>query len=190
MKESMTEKIYQDLRDKILEAEISPREFLTESQIADAYQVSKAPAKQALHILANQGYVISYPRKGYQVAQYSTEEVNQIQEIRRCVESLCVRLAIHNASDEDILSLRLYDGMDPQNLDPRSTINTRFHMRLAEISGNKFLPETLEPLVMKATLAYIHGVPDIDHFENIVKAMLERDEEKAVALICEDVHNI
>ena len=83
------------------------------------YQVSKAPVKQALRILAGQGYLTSYPRKGYLVSAYSVEEVNQLQEIRRCLESLCVRLAIQNASDEEIRSLQSYEGMDAENLDPR-----------------------------------------------------------------------
>ncbi len=190
MKESLTEKIYTELRNKILDGEITPREFISESQIAQSYQVSKAPVKQALHILSSQGYLTSYPRKGYMVSAYSSEEINKIQEIRRCLESLCVRLAVQNASDEEILSLRMYEGMDKNNMDPRDAINTKFHNRLAEISGNEFLPETLMPLILKSTMSRIRSAPDIEHFEKIVQAMLARDEELAVRLICEDVRNI
>lgn len=190
MKESLTEKIYTELRDKILDGKITSREFISESQIAQEYAVSKAPVKQALHILASQGYLVSYPRKGYMVASYDNGEVNQIQEIRRCLESLCVRLAIQSASDEEILSLRMYEGMDQNSLDPRSAINTQFHNRLAEISGNKFLPETLRPLILKSTMSNIRSAPDIEHFEKIVQAMLDRDEELAVKLLCEDVRNL
>lgn len=190
MKLSLTEKIYTELRQRILDGDIEPRQFISESQVAEEYAVSKAPAKQALHILANQGYLTSYPRKGYMVTTYSAEEVNQIQEIRRCLETMCIKMAIERASDEEILSLRLYDGMDRNNLDPRAAINIKFHLRLAELSGNKFLPETLRPLVLRATLSYIKGKPDIENFEKIVQAMLERDTERAVSLLCADIHNI
>lgn len=190
MKVSLTEKIYTELRDRILDGDIAPRQFISESQVAEEYKVSKAPVKQALHILANQGYLTGYPRKGYMVTTYSVEEVNKIQEIRRCLESLCVKLAIERASDEEIRSLRLYDGLDTNDLDPRYAINTRFHLRLAELSGNEFMVETLRPLVLKATLSYIKGKPDIDHFEQIVQAMLERNAERAITVLCEDVHNL
>ena len=190
MKESLTEKIYIQLRNKILDGEINPREFISESQVAAEYSVSKAPAKQALHILTEQGYLVSYPRKGYMVCAYSVEEINRIQEIRRCLESLCIHLAIRDATDEQIRSLRVYENMDKQNLDPRNTINAKFHIRLAEISANEFLPETLKPLVHKASMSYIKGRPDIDHFEKIVQAMLARDEESAVCLLREDVRDL
>ena len=187
---SLTEKLYTDLRRRIIEGEIAPREFITESRVAEEYSVSKAPAKQALHILADQGYLISYPRRGYMVCTYSIEEVNQIQEIRRCLEALCVRLAIERATDDEIRSLRIYEGLEEYELDPRAAINTRFHMRLADLSGNPFLPETLRPLVLKATMSYIKGPPDTEHFEKIVRAMLARDAELAVSLLAEDVRDI
>lgn len=190
MKVSLTEKIYTELRDRILDGDIAPRQFISESQVAEEYNVSKAPAKQALHILANQGYLTGYPRKGYMVTTYSVEEVNKIQEIRRCLESLCVKLAIERATDEEIRSLRLYEGLDTDNLDPRDTINTRFHLRLAELTGNEFMVETLRPLVLKATLSYIKGKPDIDHFESIVQAMLDRDVERATEVLCRDIHDL
>lgn len=190
MKMSLTEKIYTELRDRILDGELAPRQFISESQLAKEYAVSKAPVKHALHILANQGYVTGYPRKGYMVMTYSVEEINKIQQIRRCLESLCVRLAVERATDEEIRSLRLYNEMDAENLDPRAAINTRFHLRLAELSGNEFMVETLRPLVLKATISYIKGKPDIEHFENIVKAMLERDTEKAVDVLCQDIHDL
>ncbi|HIT30230.1 MAG TPA: GntR family transcriptional regulator [Candidatus Scatomorpha stercoravium] len=187
---SLTEKIYVDLQRKIIEGEISPREFLTESRVAEEYSVSKAPAKQALHILSDQGYLISYPRRGYMVCTYTAPEVNEIQQIRRCLEGLCVRLAIERASDEEILSLRVYEGMAAHELDPRAAINTRFHTRLAELSGNPFMPETLRPLILKATMSYIKGEPDIEHFEKIVGAMLRRDVELALECLYEDIRYI
>ena len=124
------------------------------------------------------------------VRAYSVEEVNQIQEIRRCLEGLCVRLAVRNATEEEIRSLRVYENMDQQNLDPRNTINSQFHLRLAEISGNEFLPGTLKPLVHRTSMSRIKSAPDVDHFEKIVQAMLDRDEEKAVRLLEEDVRDI
>ena len=82
------------------------------------------------------------------------------------------------------------DRLDTDNLDPRDTINTRFHLRLAELTGNEFMVETLRPLVLKATLSYIKGKPDIDHFESIVQAMLDRDVERATEVLCRDIHDL
>ena len=52
------------------------------------------------------------------------------------------------------------------------------------------MPETLRPLILKATMSYIKGEPDIEHFEKIVGAMLRRDVELALEYLYEDIRNI
>lgn len=108
MEEKLSHKIYVEIRNGILDGEYSARDFLSEAQIAKKYGVSKAPVKEALHILADQGYLISYPRRGYMINTYSDEELDKIQEIRKTLEALCVRLAISKASDEELEALRFY----------------------------------------------------------------------------------
>lgn len=109
--------------------------------MAEKYQVSKAPVRDALHLLVKQGYLVSYPRKGYMVNRFSIDEINQIQMIRRQIEHLSVELVIKNATDEQIQSLYAYT--DKKNQEEG---NSEFHLALAGISGNKFLPETLQEL--------------------------------------------
>lgn len=187
MEEKLSSKIYTEIRKDILEGRYQPRDFLSEAQIAAKYGVSKAPVKEALHILADQGYLVSYPRRGYMINTYSDYEIDDIQEIRKTLEALCVRLAIRYASDQDIEALRFYKNADDNNLDPRETINSRFHVGLARISGNPFLPETLQPLVNKASMSQIRGASDTDNFDKILDAMLERNEEEALYWLDKDI---
>lgn len=187
MEEKLSSKIYTEIRKDILDGAYSPRDFLSEAQIAAKYGVSKAPVKEALHILADQGYLISYPRRGYMVNTYSDQEIDDIQEIRKTIESLCVRLAIRRASDKEIEDLRFYKNETDHNLDPRETINARFHIGLAKISGNPFLPETLQPLVNKASMSQIKRDPDTDNFDKIIDAMLQRDETAALYWLDQDI---
>jgi DNA-binding GntR family transcriptional regulator len=190
LEEKLSDKIFKEIRSDIIQGKYKSRDFISESMIAKKYGVSKAPVKEAMHNLVSQGYLIIYPRKGYMVNILSKDETNQIQTIRRELGALSVRLAIQNATDEEILSLRFYKDPVEKNMDPRETVNTKFHMRLAEISGNQFLPETVGPLVNKASMSHINEEPDTDHFDKIVDAMLERDEEKAVEYLLEDIRYI
>lgn len=190
MEEKLSTKIYVEVRDDILRGAYGPRDFISEGQIAKKYDVSKAPVKEALHILADHGFIVGYPRKGYMVNVYSTDEINQVQEIRRNLESLCIRRAIQHATDKEIQALRdVFEG-EKNSLNPGETVNVRFHMALAEISHNNFLPETLRGLVYKATLTQIGREPDVRHFEQIVEALLERDEEKAIRYLYDDIIDI
>ncbi|WP_419025096.1 GntR family transcriptional regulator [Emergencia sp.] len=187
MEEKLSHKIYAEIRNGIIDGEYSARDFLSEGQIAKKYGVSKAPVKEALHILADQGYLISYPRRGYMINTYSDEELDKIQEIRKTLEGLCVRLAITNASDEELETLRFYRYGETRALDPRETVNFKFHIGLARLSGNEFLVDTLIPLVIKASMNKIKCDPDIDNFDKIIDAMQARDEEKALQYLDEDI---
>lgn len=187
MEEKISDRIYCELRKDIIDGKYQPREFISESQIAKLYDVSKAPVKEAMHNLVEQGYLIGYPRKGYMVNSYSNDEINQIQEIRRNLESMCVSLAIKNASNEEIEKIRDYINGDKNNMDPRDTINSHFHLNLARLSGNKFMEEVLRNLVHRASMARIKDDPDVANFNHIIDAMLDRNEEEALKWLIIDI---
>ena len=122
MAEKLSEKIYRSIKADIDSGVIDGRSFLSEAQLAKQFGVSKAPVRDALHLLCSQGYLISYPRKGYMLNMYSADELNQIQVIRRQVEKLCVKLVIEHASDEEILSLKAFTKEQIGGSDPAISI--------------------------------------------------------------------
>lgn len=187
MKEKLSETIFKQLRDDIIKGKYSARDFISESEIAEVYGVSKSPVKDALHLLADQGYLVSYPRRGYMVNTFTAEEINQIQQVRRSLETLCVQLAVQNASDDEIEALRdaiLGEGMSAE---PEKTINYRFHMGLAHISGNPVLVQTLEKLVNITSMSQIRRAPDTTNFLHIIDALLKRDVDEAQRWLLNDI---
>ena len=187
MANKLSEQIYGSILKDIVSGVYAPREFISEAQIAAKYGVSKAPVKDAMHILASEGFLLSYPKRGYMVNVYTTEEINNIQEVRRALETLAMRKAIVTATDEELNALRFYQENEELQCRPGETVNTRFHMGIARLAKNKALEETLYPLLVKASSYNIMGDPDIQNFDHIVDAMLARDEELAVKCLLEDV---
>lgn len=116
-----------------------------------------------MHILASEGFLVSYPKRGYMINVYTVEEINKIQEVRRVLEELAVRKAIALASDEELSALRFYRKENELQYRPGETINTKFHMGIAKLAGNSFLEETLYPLLLKASVYNITGKPDVEH---------------------------
>jgi len=141
----------------------------SEAQLAKQFGVSKAPVRDALHLLCSQGYLISYPRKGYMINMYSAQEINQVQVIRRQLEKLCVELAIENATDEEILSLEadLIDAFIEKHKGSKNAI--------------------LQDLLYKASMAAIKSSSNLEKHEHIVDALLERNLEKAQQYLEEDI---
>lgn len=187
MAEKLSEKVYDSIKRDIDKGKIDGRTFLSESQLAKDFGVSKAPVRDALHLLCSQGYLISYPRKGYMVNVFSADEVNQVQVIRRQIEKLCAKLVIENATDEEILSLREYTKSQSGAIDPTKTNNSLFHMRLAEITKNQYLPAVLSDLLYKASQAQIRGQSNLEKHNLIIDALLERDLAKAEKCLEDDI---
>ena len=190
MDSKISERVYKSILKDIVEGVYTPRDFISEAQIAAKYGVSKAPVKEAMHILASEGFLVSYPKRGYMINVYTAEEMSKIQEVRRTLEELAVRKAIRGASDEAIRGLRFYDSKEELQYSPGETVNTRFHMALARLSGNEFIAEALYPLLIKASFYNIKGAPDTLNFDRIVEAMLARDEEQAVRYLREDIRDL
>ncbi len=189
MEEQLSTKIYQQLRTDILSRVIDECTILTENEIAKKFNVSKAPVRDALHLLCAQGYLISFPRKGYLVRSYSKSEIRKIQQVRSHIEKLSVMLAVENATDEEILSLREFLKPQEPVQDPEKTNNNLFHMRLAEIGHNEYVPQVLRELIHKICIVWIDEVYEIDSHEAIVSALLKRDMNKALAALEDDLNH-
>ena len=190
MDEKLSDKIYKEIIKNIIDGTYSERDFISEAQIATKYGVSKAPVKEALHILSEQGYIVRYPRRGYMINAYSREEINQIQDIRRSLESLCLKKIIETASDSDIQALLPKESSPEQAVDPRSTANVSFHLGLAKLSGNPFLVDTLQKYIYIATIYNMSAAPDMNNFRHIVEALLKRDEEEAIEWLLTDIRYV
>ena len=186
----LSEKIYEKIRNDIIEGVLESKVFISESEIAKKFEVSKAPVRDALHLLCKEGYLISYPRIGYMVNTYTNDEINQIQQVRIHLEKLSVELAIRNATDEEILSLREYTQNQSGEIDPYKTNNTLFHMRLAEISKNEYLPRTLKDLLGIVSQAKIKAESDLDAHKKIIEALLERNLKKSIEYLEKDIKTI
>ena len=71
--------------------------------------------------------------------------------------------------------------------DPMMTNNSRFHIRLAELTGNEFLPEILKNLVNKVSQTVIKRPSDLERHNRIIDALAERNLEKAERCLEEDI---
>lgn len=190
MSETLAENIVQVIRDDIIEGRLGPQTFLIERELAERFSVSKAPVRDALHRLCQEGYLISYARKGYMVNIITGMELNQVQDVRAHLEQMSIKLAVKNASDAEIDSLAEIIAQQSREKDPYKTNNTRFHLRLAEISGNHYLYNLLYSMLgitSRAVILHVSSeVPSIYH-QRIIDALKNRDEEAAIVALKGDI---
>ena len=80
---------------------ISPEEFLTEARLAEQFQASRAPVREALVALCNKGILQNIPRVGYRLVTIGLKEVRDALAVRLLLESEAARLALRQPGSRE-----------------------------------------------------------------------------------------
>jgi DNA-binding GntR family transcriptional regulator len=84
-RDSLSDRIYLDLRQRLQRGAISPDDRLVDLELAANYGTSRMPARKALLRLANEGYLID-TSLGFVTPRLSLEDIGEIFEVRRLLE--------------------------------------------------------------------------------------------------------
>jgi DNA-binding GntR family transcriptional regulator len=155
---SLPEQIAEQVGNAIIKGLIGPGQRIQEQELADRFEVSRGPVREALRILERDGMVQILPRRGAQVTNLDVDEVNEIFEIRSALFGLAVKLFTERR-DEATLQ-RLKEGVE--NLQPLARDGHadeyvgavyRLNMMVTEASGNRRLRAAMFSLAHQ-TLRY------------------------------------
>jgi GntR family transcriptional regulator, rspAB operon transcriptional repressor len=194
--------IYERLHADILACVMAPGAQFRERQIAERFNVSKSPVRDALIKLQEQNLVEVIPRKGYRVTRISLTDARDLYEMRVILEREAIARLVESGSDEDLASLDQHRDGSIDSLDEWIGYNRGFHVHLAMICGNQRLAragrEVVEQFDRLTKVSVSNAVkPDIlaasvleDRMEEhraIIDAIQARDKRKAVSLSREHI---
>ena len=191
MPTNQTVQIYDRLRAAILSLDLVPGERLTERGLEGQFAASRTPVRAALLRLETQGLVLRGDR-GFAVAPIDLDEIGWVAELRAAVEPQAVRLAVARASDADIAALAaLFDSHDESG---EVRANGTFHERLAELSGNPLIVETVRGALTRIERTRWLDVrsPETrarawEEHRAVVAAISDRDADSAARLVEEHI---
>jgi DNA-binding GntR family transcriptional regulator len=89
--------LVQRIREAILDETFRPGDRLIEVELAEKFEVSRQPVREALLALEKEGTVIMSPYKGAMVKPLSVAEVEDIAELRLVLISLALKPAVPSA---------------------------------------------------------------------------------------------
>lgn len=195
MELNLDQQVYSQLKDMIFRYEIVPGQKLQYQDLADKLGVSRTPVKNALNFLERDGLVRLTPNKGFYVTELSVQEAGELFELRETLEVEAVRLAILRYSDENFKDLvkkqeEYENAVESELTRGRFLIDRDFHLQVAVMSVNmalhRHLRQVLEITFLKHRIDRLsnkRGFEVRHEHGNIVRAIRDRDEEKAVAAV-------
>ena len=139
------------LREEIITGRLSPGERIVEGKWATKLKVAQASVREALNILAAEGFVQKELNRSARVTVLSDDDVVQIHEVRTSLESLVARLVAIRQPDLSDLDQAIADMLSAVQCGNIRTYCERdlgFHLLLCEKSGNRFLLEHVRRLVV------------------------------------------
>lgn len=188
----LTEQVYQGIREGIALSCYPPGALIVEKDVARTYGVSRGTARDALHWLCDEGQLINLPRKGYMVARRTRDEISKIQRLRLPIESLAFSILIMQAGDDQLRAIFSILETPPGQDSEYNTINARFHLELAKLTGDAFIVNTLKMLLAAmSTTTFFHQMGEAysgqEFHEEILQALLRRDHATAVKWLKQDL---
>ncbi len=146
MERKRSDIIADELEGLILEGSFADGARLDEVQLADRFQVSRTPVREALHRLTQSGLVEQMPRRGVFVRQPGPVELIEMFEVMAELEAVCARLAASRITERALdemksLNARCLDAVRQGQSDDYYEMNEVFHRMLYRQSGNAFLEQ-------------------------------------------------
>jgi GntR family transcriptional regulator, carbon starvation induced regulator len=196
-------RVAQQLRLDIIRHRLQPGERLQFEKLSKLYQVGTSPLREALFQVAAQGLVMAEDHKGFFVAPIHFDEMLDVSKLRANLETYALRGAIREGREDwevDLLAtfhrlkragLAVTPGQEDD--DTRTEWEDRhrdFHYALCKGCGSPWLLHFFDELYdhMERYRRYFwkyaeRAVAADSEHEAIMKAALDRDEERATSLL-------
>lgn len=186
------ESIFSTLRDEIVSGAHAPGTAFREVPLAERFGVSRTPIRTVLSRL-EQERLLERVDRGLQVPEGDPERVIQVYDLRILLEATAAREAAQSRQLSDTLRLEALLARDRDLSDPsdqqRMSTNLEFHEAVWRATNNPVLIDLLERLSThlihspRSTLSQgDRWEESLDEHEEIIDAIVARDEEKASEL--------
>jgi DNA-binding GntR family transcriptional regulator len=187
----MTDLAYRSIKSRIIELDLAPGEFFTESRLATEFGFSKTPVREALARLRREGLVNVAPRAGYTVASITVKDAKNLFALRLLLEQEAAALAasqLTDASELVDLEARCRAARPSSRAEVRAFLKAvrDFHLAIARASGNPRLEAVLDDLLLESERLVFMGLTFNDsaallihEHDELLNAIASRDPSKA-----------
>jgi DNA-binding GntR family transcriptional regulator len=139
------------LRTAILEGSLKPGQWLRQRQLAEEYNVSQMPVREALKGLAAEGLVEHIPYRGVRVVEFSADDVEDLYAHRTLLEGMAARAAADHISQDELdklkdLQRQMTERQDPCYIVEYRVLNRQFHQTIFTASHRAYLIRTLQQM--------------------------------------------
>ena len=151
--------IFEELKLAIMRGVFKPRERLVERELAERFEASRTPIREAIRKWESIGMVRIIPNQGAKVADFSPQDIDALFKVRICVEKLAMEFACSDSTHKKItneirtlikLNQDLICAVSSDDFAKIVEFDQKFHLTLLGLSENPYLMRVIEELRLKS----------------------------------------
>ncbi|HEX6923209.1 MAG TPA: GntR family transcriptional regulator [Bacillales bacterium] len=199
MSQPLYQQAYEEIKELILTGRISPGSRITVTKLAEHYQISRTPLREALRQLQKEGLLIQ-DNLGSTVVELNKKDFEELYFCRTILEKEIIQLVVKDISDEKLKraekilteteELLIEEPLEEDKELELLKLNTKFHETLTDSCSNKLLIEMLGQvrnlllLYRAKILKYSeYNKAIIEEHRDILNAIKGGDSKKAMEVI-------
>lgn len=198
MAEPLAVQAYDSLKRDIIAGSLAPGDMVLEGELAGRYGMSKTPIREALSLLANEGFVQIVPRRGTIITPISLTDIQHTFFLRMLLEPEAAALAARRILPDELAALEALLAEFPQQPAAGAESMTwmlgshqLFHRGIADASGVPPLARMIVGVLEKVTQFY-NSHPNIPHVghanhRDLLDALRDHDPETARSLVADGI---
>lgn len=184
---SMSQRVYQSLRDAILSMQYPPGTLIRKGAICDQLGVSRSPVSEALAKLSSEGLVDVIPQSATKVSCFSMDEIREASFLRQALEIAAVEKVALERTTEQLAALTRNVRMQRLLVEDEDfagfyEADEEFHTLLMNFTGFDGVSHVLDSVSLHLTRARMLVLPEegrpieaVKEHEAILVAIKEQD---------------
>jgi DNA-binding GntR family transcriptional regulator len=190
---------YDSIKRDIVRCTLEPGQQVTEEELADRYRVGRAAVRAALKRLYQEQLIEIMTRQRYMIAPITLKHVGELFDVRLLLEPPAARRAAGRVDGErlrtlDELCQAQYRVGDRESAATFLSVNTEFHVAVAEASGNSLQASMIRGLLDK--VERVHHLGHLLHDRNqdayhehhdLLEALLAGDGDRAEQIMVDQI---
>lgn len=207
---AINKSIYEEIKNLIMNMELRPGEYISESTLAQRLNVSRTPIREAIKKLEQEGLIVTEGKRK-RIFLLTLKDLREIFDIKRSVETKVVRWAIERGKEEDFE--RLADAIERLDMlaseRPKDNDKVKkwfedwlcqdkeFHNIIFNMADNKRARQLVENLNsqwhrLRIGIDAIEGriIKSLEEHKKIAQAILDKDPDRAEEAMLEHLENL
>lgn len=186
-------RVYQILKGEIIALTLAPGSTIDETQLAERFDMSRTPIREAMVRLAAEGFITTLPNRATIVSQIDFLGLPQFFDALTLMYRVTTRLAATRRSEADLaairaLQIRYQEAVAAQDVVAMITVNRDFHVAIAEAGGNRYFVDLFSRLLdegLRIVRLYYSSFNDalpgqyVEEHDRMIDAIAGRDPDGA-----------